>query len=58
MTLVVRSDAEEAPFWHTDVWRKAGATVLSAQFALRKQACNLWSASQRRRSTLGIARAA
>ena len=32
MSLVVRSDAEEVPRWHIDVWRKAGSTLISAPF--------------------------
>ena len=32
MTLVVRPETEEVPFWHADVWRKAGATLISSPF--------------------------
>ena len=32
MTLVVRPDTDAAPFWHADVWRKAGATLVSEPF--------------------------
>ena len=32
MTLIVRPDTEEVPFWHADVWRKAGATLISLPF--------------------------
>ena len=32
MTLVVRPAIEEVPFWHADVWRKAGATLISSPF--------------------------
>ena len=32
MTLVVRPDTEEVPLWHADVWRKAGAMLISAPF--------------------------
>ena len=32
MTLVVRPDADAAPFWHADVWRKTGATLVSEPF--------------------------
>ena len=32
MTLVVRPESEAAPFWHADVWRKNGATSVSAPF--------------------------
>ena len=32
MTLVVRPDSDAAPFWHADVWRKTGATLVSEPF--------------------------
>ena len=32
MTLVVRPDTDAAPFWHADVWRKTGATLVSEPF--------------------------
>ena len=32
MTLVVRPETEEVPSWHADVWRKAGATLISSPF--------------------------
>ena len=32
MTLVVRPETDAAPFWHADVWRKHGATLVSAPF--------------------------
>ena len=32
MTLIVRPDTEEVPFWHADVWRKNGATLISSPF--------------------------
>ena len=32
IALVVRPDTAAAPFWHADVWRKNGATVVSALF--------------------------
>ena len=32
MTLVVRPETQEVPFWHADVWRKAGATLISSPF--------------------------
>ena len=32
MTLVVRPESDAAPFWHADVWRRAGATLVSEPF--------------------------
>ena len=32
MTLVARPDSDAAPFWHADVWRKTGATLVSEPF--------------------------
>ena len=32
MTLIVRPDTEEVPFWHADLWRKNGATLISSPF--------------------------
>ena len=32
MTLVVRPETEGVPVWHADVWRKAGATLISSPF--------------------------
>ena len=32
MTLVVRPETADAPFWHTDRWREDGATLISSPF--------------------------
>ena len=32
MTWIVLPDTEEVPFWHADVWRKNGATLISSPF--------------------------
>ena len=32
MTLVVRPESDAAPFWHADVWRKIGATLVCEPF--------------------------